>query len=250
MDGAHPDSIARTHRWHSRKYVGVGAGPKTEKLARFVEKFRTGLSLLDDTDDNGTISRVAAAAAADELQAAAKTKTGNYAEELQRLVGVLRRALDDHPPRDEAEQNDPENDGETMTDGGQDAPFDADSETVTEAWEGAFLSASWGYNQTNVELAQIVAVSDSGKTILARLVGAERVSHGRTSVQLRPTTEQYGDEFRLHVRTVSGSPVFRGTYPLGNDGDMDDGPTRRGSFYPFDNDAENSIRETATNHGH
>jgi len=94
-------------------------------------------------------------------------------------------------------------------------------------------------------------VSESGKTVLARFVTAERVDHGRTSEQLRPTANQYGDEFRLHVRDgIKDDPRFRGSYPLSNDGDMDDGPTRRGSFYPFDNSPENSIHQTATNHGH
>ena len=143
-----------------------------------------------------------------------------------------------------------ESDGEDTASDDADPTFDPDEETVTEAWEGAFISASWGYNQTNVELAQIVEVSDSGKTVLARFVTAERVGHGRTSEQLRPTAEQYGDEFRLHVRDgIDGDPRFRGSYPLGNDGDMD-GPTRRGSFYPWSNDPDNSIRQTATNHGH
>ena len=134
--------------------------------------------------------------------------------------------------------------------GNTDPTFDPDEQTVTDAWEGAFISASWGYNQTNVELAQIVEVSESGKTVLARFVTAERVGHGRTSEQLRPTAEQYGDEFRLHVRDgIESDPRFRGSYPLGNDGDMN-GPTRRGSFYPWSNDPDNSIRQTATNHGH
>jgi hypothetical protein len=141
---------------------------------------------------------------------------------------------------------------DTASDDSNDADptFDPDEETVTDAWEGAFISASWGYNQTNVELAQIVEVSDSGKTVLARFVTAERVGHGRTSEQLRPTAEQYGDEFRLHVRDgIDSDPRFRGSYPLSNDGDTD-GPTRRGSFYPWSNDPDNSIRQTATNHGH
>jgi hypothetical protein len=148
------------------------------------------------------------------------------------------------------ESDDRHEDGEQSDDGDDTDPtFDPDEQTVTDAWEGAFISASWGYNQTNVELAQIVEVSDTGKTVLARFVTAERVGHGRTSEQLRPSAEQYGEEFRLQVRSVRGDPMFRGSYPLGNDGDMD-GPTRRGSFYPFDNDPENSIRQTATNHGH
>jgi hypothetical protein len=155
---------------------------------------------------------------------------------------------DEPSPRAVADGGRVENDSEESDDA--DPTFDPDEETLTDAWEGAFISASWGYNQTNVELAQIVEVSDSGKTVLARFVTAERVGHGRTSEQLRPTAEQYGDEFRLHVRDgTDGNPRFRGSYPLGNDGNMD-GPTRRGSFYPFDNDPENSIRQTAANHGH
>ena len=100
------------------------------------------------------------------------------------------------------ENDSEESDNNSSDEDGDDAnpTFDPDEETVTDAWEGAFISASWGYNQTNVELAQIVEVSDSGKTVLARFVTAERVGHGRTSEQLRPTAEQYGDEFRLHVR--------------------------------------------------
>jgi hypothetical protein len=134
---------------------------------------------------------------------------------------------------------------------GQDETFNPDAETVTDAWEGVYISTNWGYNQTNVELAQISEVSGSGKTVLARLVGAERVGHGRTSEQLRPTANQYGDEFRLHVRSGrDGDPMFRGSYPLGSNGDMDDGPTRLGWFSPFDNDPENSIRATRTGFGH
>jgi hypothetical protein len=164
---------------------------------------------------------------------------------------------DDHSERsddgheDDSAEDDRADEPTESPDEGEDTTFDPDTETVTEAWEGAFITASWGYEQTNVELAQIVEVSGSGKTVLARLVGAERVGHGRTSKQLRPTANQYGDEFRLHVRDgINGDPRFRGSYPLGSDGDMDDGPTRRESFYPFDNDRDNSIRATATNYGH
>ncbi|WP_435078976.1 hypothetical protein [Halococcus sp. AFM35] len=160
------------------------------------------------------------------------------------------RALADGGRVEDGESGESDGDSADEDGGDTDPTFNPDEETVTDAWEGAFLSASWGYNQTNVELAQIVAVSDSGKTVLARFVTAERVGHGRTSEQLRPTAEQYGDEFRLHVRDgIDGDPRFRGSYPLGNDGDMD-GPTRRGSFYPWSNDPETSIRQTATNHGH
>ena len=127
--------------------------------------------------------------------------------------------------------------------------FDRDEEAVTDAWGGAFLEGQWGYGQTNVELAQITEVSDTGKTVLARLVRAERVDQGHGSEHLRPTAEQYGDEFRLQVREVRGDPVFRGSYPLGSDGDMD-GHTRLGSFYPFSNDAEATVRQTDPYHRH
>lgn len=136
------------------------------------------------------------------------------------------------------------------TDSEQDPTFNAEAETVTDAWEGVFLSTSWGYGQTNVELAQIIDVSDTGKTALARRVKAERTDHDRANEYIRPTAEQYGDEFRLHVRNSGGDPVFRGTYPLGSDGDMNEDPTRRGSFVPFNNTAEHADRQTAPNHGH
>ena len=248
----------------------AGEGPRTETLARLVEECRIGLSLLAINDETATIRRTTAAAAADELQAAVKTETGEYAEELQELVGVLRQALDEQPTsggfednhndegdestdtdeQDDDREDDHAEDPDESPDVAEDTTFDPDAETVTEAWEGAFLSASWGYEQTNVELAQITDVSESGKTVLARLVVAERVGHGQNSTHIRPTAEQYGDKFRLHVRSVRSDPAFRGSYPLNNDGDMDNGPTRRESFYPFDNDLENSVRRTATNHGH
>jgi hypothetical protein len=246
----------------------AGEGPKTAVLTQYVEECRNALSVLDDNDDSGHISRVVAASAADELEQSAERHHGEVEQELRELVGILRQALDEQPPSDgfEDDHND-EDDESTDTDEqddrddhgedpdespdeGEDTTFDANAETVTDAWEGAFLSASWGYEQTNAELAQIVEVSGSGKTVRARMVVAERVGHGRNSTQIRPTAEQYGDTFRLHVRSVRGDPAFRGSYPLSNDGDMDDGPTRRESFYPFDNDPENSVRRTATNHGH
>jgi hypothetical protein len=152
---------------------------------------------------------------------------------------------DDRPDGDSGDESTDSNDG--SAEGGD--TFDADAETVTDDWEGVYLSDSWGHGQTNVELAQIVDVSDSGKTVLARLVAGERVDHGRTSDQLRPTAEQLGDEFRLHVREIRGEPRFKGSYPLSNDGDMD-GPTRRGLFRPWSNDAGESIRQTATGYGH
>ena len=244
----------------------AGKGPMTEKLTQYVEECRRALSVLDDTDDNAHISRVVAAGASDELEQSAERHYGEVEQELRELVGVLRQALDEQRPSDgfeddhndeddeptdtDAQDDDRTEEPDESADGNEDTTFDAEAGTVTEAWEGVFITAQWGYNQTNTELAQIVEVSESGKTVLARLVKTERVGHGRTSEQLRPTAEQIGDEFRLHVRDgIDGDPRFRGSYPLGPDGDMNEA-TRRDSFYPFDNDPENSVYRTATGYGH
>lgn len=158
---------------------------------------------------------------------------------------------------DQTELGDFEN--QLIADGGQDVEAEAleddhfdptgESATVTDAWEGAFLSCSWGYGQTNVDMAQIVEVSDTGKTVKAQLVKQERVSASKTSHSVRPAAEKYGDEFRLQVRDSAGEPAFRGSYPLGPDGDMDDG-TRRGWFYPWSNEAGKTVHKTAPNCGH
>jgi hypothetical protein len=129
-----------------------------------------------------------------------------------------------------------------------DDTFDPEAETVTEEWEGAFIYTSWGYGQTNVELAQIVDVSDSGKTVLARLVKAEQAGISQGSESLRPSAEQYGDEFRLHVRCSGSDPVFRGSYPYIN-GEKETG-TRKDSFLVFNNKAGSTVHQTAPNHGH
>lgn len=127
--------------------------------------------------------------------------------------------------------------------------FDRDAETVTDAWLGEFISSSWGYGQTNVEFAVITDVSDSGKTVLAQRVGAERVDSAKGSESVRPAGDPFGDEFRLHVRAGAREdrPSFRGTYPTGSDGDMD-GPTRRGWLSPVD--ADSTQHRTATGYGH
>ncbi|ERJ05090.1 hypothetical protein HLRTI_002889 [Halorhabdus tiamatea SARL4B] len=149
---------------------------------------------------------------------------------------------------------------EIVTDGGQDVEavdleedphFDpsGDSAAVSDAWEGVYIYASWGYGQTNVDMAQIVEVSDTGKTVKARKVTQERVSAGRTSESVRPAADQFGDEFRLQVRDSAGDPAFRGSYPLGSDGDMDKA-TRRGWFYPWSKKAGDTVHKTAPGFGH
>jgi hypothetical protein len=126
---------------------------------------------------------------------------------------------------------------------------DADEQermTVTDDWEGVFISTSWGYDSTTVNAAQIIDVSDSGKTVVARLVATERVDTNRTYEDVRPTAEQFGDEFRLHVRSGGGDkPVFRGSYPFVQ-GDSDNG-TRMGTFTPWSNNPDATAYQSAPN---
>jgi hypothetical protein len=131
-----------------------------------------------------------------------------------------------------------------------DPTFDAEAEAVTDAWEGVFISCSWGYNQTQVDFAQITKVSDSGKTVLARLVAGERVAAERGSESVRPAADQYGDEFRLHVRSNyrDDAPTFRGSYPHAT-GDADD-DTRLDTFTPWDNTPGKLVHQTPPNQGH
>ena len=194
-------------------------------------------------------------------------------------ITVVSRATDEDDDEDETDtdddetnaddENEPETDDETggfeflteddledpepgevaeAEDDDADPHFDADAETVSASWIGSYIYTSWGYNQTNVEMAQIVDVSDTGKTVLARLVSPECVDTSRGSKSLRPSADQYGDEFRLHVRNSGGDPAFRGSYPYLN-GNMDEG-TRMDSFLPFSNTPEHSLHQTAPNCGH
>jgi len=47
--------------------------------------------------------------------------------------------------------------------------------TVSDDYEGRYISTNWGYNQTNREFAKIIEVSDIGKTVAAQLVETETV---------------------------------------------------------------------------
>lgn len=126
--------------------------------------------------------------------------------------------------------------------------FDPEKPSVSGEWEGEFIYTSWGYGQTNVEMAKITEVSDTGKTVLAKLVVPERVSTAKASESVAPTEETYGEEFRLYVRNSGGRPAFRGSYPYIN-GDPDEG-TRRVSFVSWDGVAGDSVHQTAPGYGH
>ena len=103
--------------------------------------------------------------------------------------------------------------------------------TVSDNYEGRYISTNWGYNRTNREFAKIIEVSDTGKTVVAQLVKTETVEGDtKRDKRVEPTDETYGDPYRLHVRDsgVSDEPCFRGSYPYIS-GDPDDGQ-RSGTF--------------------
>ncbi|ELZ39325.1 hypothetical protein C471_08600 [Halorubrum saccharovorum DSM 1137] len=125
--------------------------------------------------------------------------------------------------------------------------FDADAETVTDAWEGAAICTSWGYGQTQVNFAQIVEVSDSGKTVLARMVPATVETRSNGTEGVVPDGEPYGESFRLHVRSNDRGPSFRGSYPY-IDGDPETG-TRLDSFLPAA-EKTGTYHRTPSNRGH
>jgi len=80
------------------------------------------------------------------------------------------------------------------------------------------------------------------------MVRGQCVEQSNGSDSLRPSAEQYGDEFRLHVRGFDGEPIFRGSYPY-IDGDMDTGK-RRGSLTPWSNKADKTVHRTSHGYRH
>lgn len=154
---------------------------------------------------------------------------------------------------DQTELNDFSTD-RLRTDGGGERYYDPEAETVSDAWKGVFISCAWGYDQTQQNYAQIVDVSDSGKTVLCQRVGAEVVGRpNKTTENVVPTAERVGPEFRLHVRAgCNDEPVFRGSYPyiwseLADD--VNDPSTRMGTFLTCGDTAKPDY-QTAPNMGH
>lgn len=79
--------------------------------------------------------------------------------------------------------------------------------------KGQYIYASWGYDQTNIDFAQITEVSDTGKTVKARRVKKERGERMGAHDVVTPTSEQYGEEFRLKVNQHGDTITLRGSYP-------------------------------------
>jgi len=85
---------------------------------------------------------------------------------------------------------------------------------------GDYIYASWGYDQTNIDFAQIVKISPTGKTLVARMVRRGIVNEESTRMaDAVVPVEPYGKEFRLQIRSrdrADGTQRFSlvGSYPF------------------------------------
>jgi hypothetical protein len=113
---------------------------------------------------------------------------------------------------------------------------------VSQDVEGKYVYCSWGYNQTNINFAKIIEVSDSGRTVVCRIVEKDFIEQKCTEKVIEPTDNTKRDKFRLYVRE-GRDLYFRGSYPF-----TDDGSTRRDTFFPYREDRE--IMETDARFGH
>jgi len=103
--------------------------------------------------------------------------------------------------------------------------------------KGDIFYASWGYDQTNIDLVIVEKVSPSGKTVLCRMM-TQKVDHsGKTADYVTPE-KAYGSTFRLQVRSADS---LVGTYPYCRGG------TRRGSFSRW---SGRPLYQTALGFGH
>lgn len=89
------------------------------------------------------------------------------------------------------------------------------TEEVREAVKvGDVFYESWGYDQTNIDFAQVIRISPTGKTVLCRMMGSQRA----TPETVEPT-EQFGVEFRLKIdhwidnEGHDRRTYLRGSYP-------------------------------------
>lgn len=109
---------------------------------------------------------------------------------------------------------------------------------------GDIVYTSWGYDQTQNDFAQIIEISKTRKTIIARMMKAKTVATTRTSSSIVPT-EAYGKKFRLWVREGwRGQPAFVGQYPFIY---SDQDSKRKGCFTAWEG---NPLYETNSQFGH
>ena len=107
--------------------------------------------------------------------------------------------------------------------------------------KGDIFYDSWGYDQTNIDFAQVVSLSPSGKTVLCRMMGKQQAKpshrgynpitgkwetcaspetckvHGKhtsNTALVEPTTP-YGIVFRMRADSgYHGEKAIKGSYPF------------------------------------
>jgi hypothetical protein len=108
---------------------------------------------------------------------------------------------------------------------------------------GNYVYCSWGYDQTNIDFAKIVRISDSGRTIFCKKVNKDVVDTAKTSKKVKPKDKTKGEEFGLRVKKGSSNDIyFKGSYPM-----VEDGSTRSGMFMLTEG---RSFSETRSGFGH
>lgn len=102
---------------------------------------------------------------------------------------------------------------------------------------GKVFETSWGYDQTQYEFIKVISVSPSGKTVKCKRVTTEIINEESSTGYdaKKPTTETFGDEFRMKVDFWRDELHLRGSYPYCHDGLMKTG-TRLDTFSEVEKD--------------
>jgi hypothetical protein len=119
---------------------------------------------------------------------------------------------------------------------------------------GDVFYTSWGYDQTNYDYVVVKSVSPTGKTAVCQRASHQNMGYGCQANIQRPTTEGFGDEFRMQVRvygnghcTPEQAPQVHltGSYPFCGTGT---GSKRLGTFSQWD--GKRNFEETDSMFGH
>ena len=109
---------------------------------------------------------------------------------------------------------------------------------------GQVFYTSWGYDQTNYDFIIVLDISPSGKTATCQRVTRTIESADHTTNNIKPTTETYGETFKMKTEVFFDKAQLRGTYTdsTGKAG------FRLGSFRPAEQNR--TYGETALGCGH
>ncbi len=118
------------------------------------------------------------------------------------------------------------------------------TETIqNEVKPGDIFYTLWGYDQTNIDIIQVVKISASGKTAICQMSGAERGTGGGAIYnELIPNGKAYGPEFRMKIQSYQGKAELRGTYVKW------DQPFRLDTFRKYESGKQ--LFETDSQYGH